>query len=193
MLKFVCFFIIFAVDTNEVNSLFFTTPDVNRTIILYTGNFLMNNITTGVKLSKVGNNLNFEWTEEFNNKNNSFKAYVNYFFANSGIREIVTVPNMCNTYKEDSLQYFLQLLILKGFANTFKCPIKKGSTSTFEMPYTYTYTTKNHACGPFYAMYNIFKLNPKKPKITPALFVATFTGHISGANCYPKIKYNHLN
>ncbi|XP_051171723.1 uncharacterized protein LOC127288362 [Leptopilina boulardi] len=194
MLKLICFFMIFAIATNVVNALFFTKqkPLVNRTIIVYSGDFEMNNITTGLKLSKEDNNLKFLWTEEFNNYNNSFKVYVNYFFANSGIREIITIPNACGTYRTDTIQHFLQILVLKGFADTFTCPIKKGATGNFQMPLVYSYMTRNPACGPTYAMYNVFKLNPKKPKITPVLFVATFTAHISGPNCYPKAQYNNF-
>lgn len=57
-----------------VNCFLFPKRMANRTLTLYNSDFLMNNITTGVKLSKVGNDLKFLWTEEFNNKNNSFKV-----------------------------------------------------------------------------------------------------------------------
>lgn len=57
---------------------------------------------------------------------------MNFFFANSGIRQIVTLDNACGTYKNGSIEYFLQKLVLGEFANTAKCPIKPVNFQLFQ-------------------------------------------------------------
>lgn len=53
------------------------------------------------------------------------QVYVDNFFTNTGIREIVTLDNTCDSYKTNSIPYFLQIFVLKAFTNTLSCPIKK--------------------------------------------------------------------
>ncbi|XP_051171744.1 uncharacterized protein LOC127288377 isoform X2 [Leptopilina boulardi] len=108
--------------------------------------------------------------------------YFNYFFEDSGVREIVELNNLCAKYKYGTLNNAVKKFVLAKLGNTNKCPIKKGKKKV-KFPVKFAYLTKNKNCGPVFAMFNVFRNNKTDNNTTPMLIGATFRGTVTGDDC----------
>ncbi|XP_051171729.1 uncharacterized protein LOC127288368 [Leptopilina boulardi] len=167
--------------------LFFTTVNVTngfmRSGITIYGYVMPSAEPQGVIVTKRSNNeTEFLYTEEFNANTNPLKLYFNYLFENTGKRQIVEVDNLCAEHKYGTPEYAAKLYVLKYFANTDKCPIKKGTKVTFKIGQRFIYSIENPGCGINVGTFSLFK-KTSIPDITPLVFLVNFRGNITGPDC----------
>ncbi|XP_051171743.1 uncharacterized protein LOC127288377 isoform X1 [Leptopilina boulardi] len=152
-----------------------------RYVNLPEGDVVQGKNASGIIVRPKSTYLEVEWLEKFDYKN-SLKIYFNYFFEDSGVREIVELNNLCAKYKYGTLNNAVKKFVLAKLGNTNKCPIKKGKKKV-KFPVKFAYLTKNKNCGPVFAMFNVFRNNKTDNNTTPMLIGATFRGTVTGDDC----------
>ncbi|XP_051171737.1 uncharacterized protein LOC127288373 [Leptopilina boulardi] len=153
-----------------------------RTGITLNGDVISNVEPQGVIVKKLNEtSTEILYTEEFNADTNPLKLYWNFFFENTGVRQIEEIDNLCAKQKYGSPKYAAKSYVLNFFANTDKCPIKKGTKVIYTIGIPFTHINTNPSCGINHGSFSLFKKNVDGK--SPLVFLFNFRSNVTGDDC----------